>query len=455
MLKPSRYIVSEKNRNGELLLMSILHCTYVKFPQAYADEVLTLMQSTVINESVGNLKIIDVLKTNKMLIASNLDESLLVDAMHKQHVFSNDWLYLTILPTNNCNFRCIYCYENPAEENMNDQTEKNILDFVRKNIRKYKKLRLNWFGGEPLQQKERVVRMSREINEICKANKIPLVGMMTTNGYDLDLETFRSLISNRILSYQVCIDGSKCTHNVQRPHFQNSDSYQKTYSNLLSIKRNIKSNTFKIVIRANMTPFVEEHLLGHLEDLASDFGNDKRFSIYFQGVRDWGGNRISENAVEIAPDEENYYKKWYDIASEKGLNSADFIPVGPVTGLCEANLKNGYLIYYDGSIHKCSLASQDETSKDIDTVGQIEDGGKMIIDNEKIAKWIVNRVSSENCYNCSLYPICCGGSCPYSKNIKGQKSCLPIKEMIKAHLRCLDYRNMIPTSLRECEENHL
>lgn len=447
MLKPSHYVISEKNRKGELLLMSILHCTYVKFPQTYADEVLTLMQSAVIDESVGDLRIIDVLKTNKMLIASNVDESLLVDAMHKQHVFSNDWLYLTILPTNNCNFRCIYCYETPVEENMNDRTEKNILDFVRKNIRKYKKLRLNWFGGEPLQQKERVVRMSREINQICKANKVPLVGMMTTNGYDLDLETFRSLISNRILSYQVCIDGSECTHNVQRPHFLNSDSYQKIYSNLLSIKRSIKSNTFKIVIRANMTPFVEEHLLDHLENLALDFGNDKRFSIYFQGVRDWGGNRISENDVEIVADEENYYKKWYDIASEKGLNSADFISVGPVTGLCEANLKNGYLIYYDGSVHKCSLASQDEMSKDIDTVGQIEDGGKMIIDSEKIAKWIVNRVSSENCYNCSLFPICCGGSCPYSKNIKGQKSCLPIKEMIKAHLRCLDYRNMISTAV--------
>ena len=44
MLKPSRYIVMEKNWNGELLLMSILHCIYSKVSEPYADAVLFLMQ---------------------------------------------------------------------------------------------------------------------------------------------------------------------------------------------------------------------------------------------------------------------------------------------------------------------------------------------------------------------------------------------------------------------------
>ena len=67
MLKPSRYIVSEKNRNGELLLMSILHCTYVKFPQAYADEVLTL---SLIHIFIGGKS------TGKSILLHNLANSI-------------------------------------------------------------------------------------------------------------------------------------------------------------------------------------------------------------------------------------------------------------------------------------------------------------------------------------------------------------------------------------------
>lgn len=447
MLKPSRYVLMEKNKNGELLILSLLRSHYVKFSSSYSDKVMEAMQMASIDDSRIVDDYIKVLVDNKFLIDYDFDESLLVEAMHKRHVYSNDWLYLTILPTNNCNFRCIYCYESPAEETMDDQTEKNILDFCRKNVKKYKKVRLNWFGGEPLLQRERVLRMSKEINDICKENKIPLIGMITTNGYNLDLETFKSLVSCRILSYQVCVDGAEATHNIQRPHYANNDSFQKVYSNLVSIKNNVNTYSFKMVIRANMTPFVEEHLDEYLNLLAKDFGNDKRFSVYFQGVRDWGGNRIAESNIEILPDEESYYRKWYDVASEKGLNSADFISVGPVTGMCEANLKNGYLVYYDGSVHKCSLASQDEKYKDIDNIGYIADGGNMIIDNEKTVRWIVNRVHNKNCYNCELFPICCSGSCPFSKNIKNSPSCLPIREMIKAHLRCLDYRDKIKLAL--------
>ena len=441
LLKHTNYYAAEYNDSGELLLMSTLNKAYLKFPPVAAQKVMTLLTSdnTIEYDRDGcHDGVIEALIKNGYMIDSDFDESLIVDAAHGQHVYSDNWLYLTILPTDNCNFRCVYCYETNEEHYMDDQTEKNIIDFVRRNIGKYKNLRLNWFGGEPLLEKERVVRMSETIDEICREKHVPMVGLMSTNGYELDLKTFDRLIKSRILSYQICLDGNASSHNLQRPHFCNTDSYERIFYNLQQIKDNIKTRTFKIGIRANMTPLVETDMKEHLERLADTFGSDSRFNVYFQGVRDWGGDRFKRNKPEIIDNEEDYYRRWYDIACDMGLNSAESLEFSPVYGLCEANLKNGYVITYDGKIIKCSLASYNEKYKDINEIGYIGEKGKAVIYQNKQAKWIVNRVNTPKCYKCYAYPICCGGSCPYMKNIQGKHSCLPIKEMIKAHLRCMD-----------------
>ncbi len=445
LLKSTNYYCIEINAKGELLLMSTLNKSYLKFASEYSKQVLDLLESDSIIEYCEGSKnyVISTLHNYGYLYDADFDESLFVDVEYKTHIFSDNWLYLTILPTNNCNFRCVYCYENPKEEKMSDQTESDILDFVRKNIRKYKNLRLNWFGGEPLLEKERVIRMSKEISNICKENGVPMIGLMSTNGYELDMDTFVELIRSRILSYQICLDGNMSSHNTQRPHFLNHDSYEQIFNNLCQIKKYVKSNTFKIGIRANMTPDVEVDLEKHLKNLFDSFGDDKRFSVYFQGVRDWGGDRFKENKPELIENEEDYYKKWYDIACNIGLNSAEHLEFSPVYGLCEANLKNGYVVTYDGKIIKCSLASYNDKFKEINEIGFIGEKGKLYLNQAKHAKWIVNRVKMKKCYTCNVFPICCGGSCPYMKNIKGKHSCLPIQEMMKAHLRCADNKGFI------------
>jgi radical SAM protein with 4Fe4S-binding SPASM domain len=93
------------------------------------------------------------------------------------------------------------------------------------------------------------------------------------------------------------------------------------------------------------------------------------------------------------------------------------------------------------------LASYNESYKDLNEIGYIDDNGKAQINQEKQAKWIVNRVKMSKCNNCYVFPICCGGSCPYMKNIQKRDSCLPVQEMIKAHLRCLDSKGHIQTVL--------
>lgn len=130
MLKPSRYVIMEKNNNGELLMLNLLRSQYLKFSPLHADKIIETMKMTSIDDAISTDEYVKKLYENKFLIDFDFDESLLVEAMHEQHVYSNDWLYLTILPTNNCNFRCVYCYETPAEETMNDQTEKIYLIFA-------------------------------------------------------------------------------------------------------------------------------------------------------------------------------------------------------------------------------------------------------------------------------------------------------------------------------------
>lgn len=445
LLKPTRYYATDYNERGELLIMSTLNKKYLKFSAENSEKILACLkcEQAIDYDEKTMPSYVRTLYNNGFLYENKYDESKFVDVMHKTHLFSDNWLYLTILPTNNCNFRCVYCYETSTDEYMDDQTEASIIEFVRRNIKKYKYLRLNWFGGEPLLQKERVIRMSEKISAICKQNGVPMIGLMSTNGYELDIDTFKKLIRSRILSYQICLDGDECTHNLQRPHYLYSNSYETIFNNLRNIKENVKSGTFKIGIRANMTPFVEEHMRSHLEKIATVFNGDSRFNVYFQGVRDWGGERIKTNNLTLANNEEDYYKKWYDVANMLGLNSAESLEFAPVYGLCEANLKNGYVITYDGKITKCSLASYNDQYKDINEIGYINEKGKAIIDEAKQAKWIANRVASSSCYKCYIYPICCGGSCPYMKNIQGKNSCLPIKEMIKAHLRCMDSKGKI------------
>ncbi len=438
----TKYYVEEYDKYGDYIIFNTLNQQYLKIYKKDFPLFINIFKNNVIDYDYNN-KIIRQLYDKKFYVEECEDLSKIVNLKLNTHIYSQDWLYITILPTNYCNFRCIYCYETPKPQTMNVETENAIISFLDKNIKYYKYIRLNWFGGEPLLEKERVVRMTEKINVLCKKYGKPLIGLISTNGYELDLETFKKLISNRILSYQICLDGNTISHNHQRPHYRNNDSYEKILYNLIQIKQNIRSSTFKIGIRANMTPLVEKYLNEHLDTMSQYFANDKRFNVYFQGVRNWGGERIKESDVEIISNEEEYYKKWYDIAFEKGFYSAESLEFAPIYGLCEANLKNGFLINYDGIIQKCSLASYNHLYKDMNDIGYIEKNGKMVIDQVKLSKWIVKNSTNEKCYDCYIYPLCCGGTCPYMNNIRKITTCLPIKEMLKAHLRCKSLRNEI------------
>jgi uncharacterized protein len=64
--------------------------------------------------------------------------------------FSNDLLHLIILPTERCNFRCVYCYEDFSIGTMKPPVIAGIKRLLARRIPNLRQLRIAWFGWEPL-----------------------------------------------------------------------------------------------------------------------------------------------------------------------------------------------------------------------------------------------------------------------------------------------------------------
>ncbi len=389
------------------------------------------------------------LYNNYFLTDSNVDEKVLCDYLRARSVYSESVLYLTILPTDVCNFRCVYCYESATNTYLSDENEKAIISFIRRNIKQYKYVKVSWFGGEPLVRKEQVLRMSKEINEICRKNGVLFSGQMTTNAYELDIDTFNTLTRNRILAYQICIDGNKESHNRQRPHAVNDDSYQRIMENIRNIKNHANTNTFLITLRSNIAKETEPYLESYLNEIYSIVGDDKRFEIVFQGVRDWGGSRIGDKIVNVVDDESLLYEKWYLKAAEIGLNSAEVMNLSIIGEMCAGNFNNGYVVYPDCSVHKCTLSYFSDDKRESGRIGQIKSNGTMDIDISKSANWLFHNSSAPECKKCVMYVLCKGGSCPYSSNIIGvpihkTRHCQDLMALVKSKIKCQNLKNMIP-----------
>jgi len=379
----------------------------------------------------------------QFIIPESFDEIKWCKSKHNEVVYGNDVLALEILSTRMCNFKCSYCFEEHEPAYIQPDVETHIIQFLCRKIPKSKQVRLAWFGGEPLLNSESILRITSVADDLCKKHGVPMYGEISTNGYLLSADLMRKLVKMRIVDFQVCLDGPEEQHNRARPHREADDSYSVILNNLISIKNNVKSRFFRLAIRTNITPHVEPYLEEHLLNLSRLFAGDNRFNILFQCVRNWGGNNISHD--QIVDDESLRYEKWYKRVTRLGLKGAGSWDMVPFYGYCPANRRNGYVIDCNGDILKCSLA-MNTTHEDVNRIGYIGDYGREILDQNKVAQWIVTDEDSLACRHCFLYPFCMGGHCFFQRNIKKDSSSCNqyLKPVINEKLIEMDALKQIP-----------
>jgi len=429
-MKTTRFIRKLYDDTGDLLLLNTYTGDLLKIPFENSTEVDNIIKFP---NSVDNSQIKEFLVKKNYLINDTIDELARAELKYFEVAHSTNKLLLTILPTEDCNFRCQYCYEEHNVGKMTQNVVTAIKKYVERNLYKYDMLQVNWFGGEPLEAVDIIFDLSKYFISICSNQKKPYRASMTTNGYSLNAELFKKLYALHIVDFQITLDGNENTHNLSRPHKDRLNSYLSIKSNLFDIRDTIKTNNVNITIRTNITISVMEIIDDHLTFLENEFGNDPKFGVIFKIV--WSNEKDTEyNHNELLPTGElfNVLNKCVGKKMNFSINRGQ---ICSTSGICYAAHSNAYVFGANGKIYKCTV----EYKKDINHIGYINDNGHLNIDKDKWAFWVMKtpfKGSYEKCSSCYFQPACMGVYCPINcYNENGNHICCGMKDYVDIYMK--------------------
>jgi uncharacterized protein len=349
----------------------------------------------------------------KFIIENNFDELSYINLMFNMNKFRNDVLALTICPTLNCNFKCLYCFECHKDAYMGKDIEEEVIKFIRQRVSNMPgilSLHVTWYGGEPLLAKDTIFRMSEKIIKICKANDLNYSGSIITNGSLLNKRTAMRLKQHRISQAQVTLDGPPEIHDKTRPFMNGSPSFSIIFKNIqeaasiinISLRINLlKTNAMKISPLFNILKSADI-----MEKIRIHFGRVHITPNTCQDLPEscFSAKEFSKIELKLCEQYKEYMLPFlFSLLYPKSSCSQ-----------CTATSLNSFVISPDGSLSKCwETVGQGE-----EIIGHVSEEIKV---NSTLLKWLsFSPTNYKDCANCNILPICMGG-CPY-KFMEEQKS---------------------------------
>lgn len=190
---------------------------------------------------------------------------------------SNKIQELILLPTEKCNFRCTYCYEDFEIGKMPEDVVKGIKNLIRLRAGEISKLKLGWFGGEPLLASNIILDISEYAYNLSRKHGFELVGGLTTNAYVLTQNLFKKLIGYNQSFFQISLDGYGSEHDVTRKRADGKGTFDVIWNNLLSYKE--VDGYFDILLRLHLTGKNFSSMKRLAREIALAFGDDARFRV--------------------------------------------------------------------------------------------------------------------------------------------------------------------------------
>lgn len=363
------------------------------------------------DKDVNNNKFLMTLKELKILVPDTEDEDATLNANYFYFEHSAE-LYIMLIVTRRCNFRCAYCYEETEMRDMKINVFEDTIKFVVNQIRNYhfKNVYISFFGGEPTLMSKEIITFMKKLNAENEKLSFPanIRAMMTTNGYLLNKDMLSQFVDNKIVRYQITVDGLADSHNKSR-YLANGQGTWETIINNLKLFKEIDDSSVSVLLRSNITPECYENIDEWLQFLHDNFSDDK-YNFHFEAAKNYGKMNDEEYALikdetSVIMDIIHRAKKWKLPLELVGFGTT------PFSAVCYAARHFSYIIDCNGEVKKCTSSSLDEPYND---VGKISSNG-VEIDFNKAAQWTSYSLN-ESCQSCDILPICFMRKCPASKD---------------------------------------
>ena len=331
--------------------------------------------------------------------------------------------HLVIMPHQNCNFRCVYCYEKFDKNKMHPDVEAGLVKLVEERLRsgRYRGLSVSWFGGEPLLAPDVIDRLSARFLQICGEQGLPYMATLTTNGYFLNEENVEMIFRSQARRLQVTIDGTQENHDRQRVRMGGQPTYERIVGNLQRMAQS--SEDFRVILRMNVGPENLRDAEAHIVEMKRLFGNDKRFMLYFHNIGHWGGN--NDENVEVCSETVALQLTHMTLDQEMTANPVSEWIRPNFT--CYAASPDSFVVGADGLIYKCTVALYDERNH----VGQLLADGTLELSQAKMNLWTQGGLEDPTCRQCFFAPACQGDSCPLVRIDEGRRPCPSMKREVR------------------------
>jgi uncharacterized protein len=338
----------------------------------------------------------------------------------QQH-YRQDMLELILLASEDCNFRCQYCYEDFPRGMMHPSVREGVKKLVQKRAPDLRRFSVGWFGGEPLYGFKAIEDLAPFFVEMAEKYSLDYTSNMTTNAYLLTPDVAEKLLAWKVGHFQITIDGLAEQHDRKRPTRDGHPTFNTIFSNLQALKK--REEFFSVNIRVNFDRENYPHLEEFLALLQQEFAGDRRFNLTFHNVGKWGGPNDQDLPVCGTSEGKQVKLQLQRSALEKGLGVKGTISEmnRPGRGVCYAARPYNYIIGADGKIMKCTVVLDKE---DHNVVGRLTGDGDIVLNDENYALWVEPAFQSDShCQKCSMLPSCQGISCPLIRIENGARPC--------------------------------
>lgn len=363
-----------------------------------------------------NNSIIEIKTLNKFIkekIIVNFDELAYLKAGIINNAYFIKDISITICTTLNCNFDCIYCFEKHRVGKMSLEVQNKSIELIKKTleITGANKLRIHWFGGEPLLYPDVIDHISKELISFCKEKNIFYTASIMTNGYLLTQEIADLLYNLKVNKYQITIDGIGKTHDYTRHLVNGQGTYDKIIENLKKIKIHGRIDIRNTLHENNKEEANEVKKI--INEIKNNTGNDL---FYYTALVNYNDNlKNKDNQIKLLSQQ---------IENEKCPKRGFNIPVGTN---CSAQNVGRFTIDEKGKLYKCRDELREEYHfGDINTW----DPANPILtaENPDMITCYLNSIyglEDEECRECVWVPFCRGGCAKF--RLFYNKKCLPYK----------------------------